>query len=229
MNWKIKACLQKLLSKSRIGDRVNHLNALMSKDYDFNFVDYHFKEVFRKIDLMNQHNGSTKKDKIALELGTGYFLIEPIILSLLGFKKIVTVDITPDLKFKAVKRQIKYLGNDKYLNKIKKNSVLNDIEQKRIFYNLEKAESLEKIFNICNIKYIAPYKLDDIEILNLNFDLIFSQVVLEHVPIDKLLDLFKYSKKWLKKTGLIIHVINFTIILQFQVCGVINLFQNLIF
>ena len=49
-----------------------------------------------------------KNDAIALKKGTRYSIISPILLSLLGFHKVITVDITEDIIFLTFKKQIKF-------------------------------------------------------------------------------------------------------------------------
>jgi len=212
LNWKVKAILQKMLSTSRIGDKINHLYGSMQKNYYSNGVRYGFKQLFFKLDSINSHQASFKDtpDKTALEIGTGYFIVQPIILRLLGWQKIITVDITRDVNFKAFKRQLEYLLHDPYISEIKKLSRLDSNEFNSIIQALKTSINLDLILKKCNITYLAPYNFEDIESYGIKFDLIFSQVVLEHIPPDELNKLFSYTKNWLKTGGYIIHIINFT-------------------
>lgn len=216
MNWKIKAFIQGLLSTSRIGDRINHLYGSLQKTYYPKGVDYNFQELFTKLRLIesfNNNNTSTDRNflnKNALEIGTGYFLVQPIVLKLLGWNKIVTIDITHDIFLRAVQRQLKLLLQDKYLLQIMKLSELDTSQFNDIVNKLKDANSLDHILKACNITYIAPYKFDDIQKDDMKFDFIFSKVVLEHIPPTVLSELFCYTKKWLNTGGKIVHIVNFT-------------------
>ena len=115
MNWKIKAILQKILSKSKLGDHLNHIPVTLNKNYHKNVVIYQTYECLRKFNLSST-NLSAKK--IALEIGTGYSLIASTVLSLLGFHEVITVDITYDIKFKTFKKQIHYLKSPELIKNI---------------------------------------------------------------------------------------------------------------
>ena len=207
MNWKVKALLQKILSKSRLGDRINHLHGSLKKNYYPDGVEYGVNELFLKLDHIadsefHPHN--------ALEIGTGYFLVQPIVLNLLGWKRIVTVDITRDVFDSALNEQKELLLHDKYLSKIKSRSSLQTEDFTRLINELRAVHSLDSILKLCDITYIAPYSFEDVDRLGITFDFIFSQVVLEHIPPPVLHELFFYTKKWLAMDGRIVHVVNFT-------------------
>ena len=48
MHWKIMATVQKILSTSKIGDKINHLSVLTNKMYQENIFIYQFYECLRK-------------------------------------------------------------------------------------------------------------------------------------------------------------------------------------
>ena len=194
-----------------MGDRINHLYGSLQKNYYSDGVKYGFNELFFKLDLINnfQPAFNSNLNKNALEIGTGYFIVQPIILKLLGWEKILTVDITRDINYKAVRRQLHYLLQDSYISKIKKLSTLDSYEFSNIVEVLKISKTLDHILEKCNIIYLAPYNFEDIEAYGIKFDFIFSQVVLEHIPQDILNKLFFYMKKWLKEDGYVVHIINF--------------------
>jgi len=172
LNWKIKAFIQNILSKSRVGDRINHLYGSMQKNYYTRGVDYGFKEIFLKLNLIDFNGKSSIFPRdAALELGTGYFLVQPIILSLLGWKKIFTVDITHDIFYKALKQQITLLCQEGYLDKIKKHSAFKPDEFDSLVIALKKLNSLSTILELLNITYIAPYKFEEVADYDIKFDL----------------------------------------------------------
>ncbi|WAC03768.1 hypothetical protein N7U66_10310 [Lacinutrix neustonica] len=111
MNWKVKAFLQKILSTTPLGDYLNHLPATLNRNHHYHVTLYQTHECVRKFSYCNIDLSS---HKTALEIGTGYSLVSSIILSLLGFQKIVTVDITKDIKFSTYKKQGYYLDHPKF-------------------------------------------------------------------------------------------------------------------
>jgi len=206
MNWKVKAIIQKVLSINKIGDQLNHTSALLNKKYHVNVFQYQTHECLRKI---NDCSIIIDKEATALEIGTGYSILSAIVLALLGFKKVVTVDITNDLKFSSFRKQVHYLDSSDFLKKLLLKSAYSkqDIEVK--IESIKKATSFKSLFNNLNIIYIAPYTFEDIEKECMSFNYITSQVVLEHVSPSILDTLFYKTKRWLASGGFIVHTINF--------------------
>ncbi|QBZ96850.1 methyltransferase domain-containing protein [Flavobacterium sangjuense] len=206
MNWKIKAGLQKLLALTKIGDRLNHIPATLDKKYHSNVVLYQTHECIRQFSYSNIDLSSPKT---ALEIGTGYSLISTVVLSLLGFQKIITVDITNDLKFSTFKKQVQHLENPENLEKIVAKSIFPVDVIKHKIKLIKEAKSFSALFDLLNITYVAPYTFEAIENESAAFDYITSLVVLEHVPPKILETLFEKTKKWLSKDGFCVHTINF--------------------
>lgn len=205
MDWRIKASIQKVLSSTRLGDKMNHSLITFNKDYHLNVVIYQCHEALRKFELTRMN---LRYDSVALEIGTGYSLISAITLALLGFSKVITVDITFDLRFKTFRKQIVHF-NDVQIAALSKHSRFSKLELKEKVQMIWKTSSLEELLKLLNIVYIAPYSFDDIEKHSIHFDYITSQVVLEHVPPQSLETLFKKTKQWLRPEGFGVHTINF--------------------
>ncbi len=207
MNWRIKAILQKVLSFSNIGNRINHLAVIYKKDYYKHVLQYQFYECIRKFKLSKIDLTNNKLN--ALEIGTGYSIVAPITLYLLGFDKIITVDISNDISLKSFKKQILHLYSKKQLNVLLKESIYTEIELINKIDKIISFNSLTEIFSFCNIIYIPNYNFDDIDTLGYNYDYIYSQVVFEHIQPKILVELFSKIKKWLKPKGQSVHTINF--------------------
>lgn len=208
MHWKIKASLQKILHFTRIGDQLNHIPATLQKDYHKNVCIYQAHECLRKFEETSIVF-TTEKETTALEIGTGYSLISPVLLYLLGFDRIVTVDISKDVAIKTFQKQIIHLEAAGFLDKIAKRSKFSLTEIKEKLQHIQSCETLEALFKCCHITYIPKYTLHDIERVCTTFDYICSQVVFEHIPPEFLHQLFKKMKVWLTPNGFSVHTINF--------------------
>jgi hypothetical protein len=209
MNWKLKAILQKILSQSRVGDKINHWNAASGKDYYPNGITYHFSEFFQKFRLVNNFTKESFPNRNALEIGTGYFMVEPLLLSLLGFKQVFTVDISKDVTLKTVRRTLDYLFTEKYLEEIKKHSSMSPEEIEKQIQMINQSHSLEELLRQSRIVYIAPYQSGELVLPDMRFDWIFSQVVFEHIPPQKLEKLFAVFQNSIADDGAMVHTINF--------------------
>lgn len=208
MHWKIKASLQKVLHFTKIGDQLNHIPATLNKSYHKNVCLYQFYECIRKFEAAQLEFHSNTK-KTALEIGTGYSLVAPVVLYLLGFDKIVTVDISKDVAIKTFQKQIQYLNNEELLQTIaeKGRFYLSEIKEK--LQHIQSFQTLKKLCAYCNILYIPKYTLSDIENAHNSYDYICSQVVFEHIPPAFLKKLFAKMKVWLTQNGCAVHTINF--------------------
>ncbi len=206
MNWKIKALIQKILSTTKLGDSLNHIPATLNKKYHYNVTFYQAHECIRKFSYCNI-DVSTKKT--ALEIGTGYSLISAIILSIIGFQKIITIDITKDIRFSSYKKQVHYLDHPEILKSIHSVSIFTEQEIISKINEIQKTKTLDSLFKLLNIKYIAPYTFSEVLTYAKEFDYISSQVVLEHVSPEILNDLFQFTKKTIHKDQFCVHTINF--------------------
>lgn len=208
MHWKIKASLQKVLHFTNIGDKLNHIPATLVKDYHKNVCLYQFYECMRKFEA-SQITLNETTEKFALEIGTGYSLISPVVLYLLGFDRVVTVDISKDVSLKTFKKQLHYLNNEKLLQIISKHGKFTVTDLKEKLQEIQTFQTLEKVLAYCNISYIPKYIVSDIDSTSTVFDYICSQVVFEHIPPAFLAQLFIKMKTWLSIEGRAVHTINF--------------------
>ena len=212
MHWKLKASLQKLLHFTKIGDKLNHIPATLKKDYHKNVCLYQAIECLRKFEeTQNQKSviSSGVEMETALEIGTGYSLISAVVLHLLGFDKIVTVDISRDVSIKTFRKEIQHIGHKDVLDRIATQSKFSLTEIKERVQQMETFQTLESLCEYCNIVYIPNYTLSDIEHESSSFDYICSQVVFEHISPAFLTELFKKMKVWLTENGVAVHTINF--------------------
>ncbi|AXG68140.1 methyltransferase domain protein [Kordia sp. SMS9] len=208
MHWKIKASLQKVLHFTKIGDQLNHIPATLRKAYHKNVCLYQFYECIRKFEASEIQFNANRETSV-LEIGTGYSFIAPVVLFLLGFDKIVTVDISKDVSIKTFQKQVQYLNDETLLQLLaeKGKRSLSDIQQKLV--EIESFQTLEKVTEYCHITYIPKYTLQAIEKVDTAFDYICSQVVFEHIPPEFLEKLFSKMKHWLTEDGCAVHTINF--------------------
>ena len=85
-------------------------------------------------------------DAIALKIGTRYSIISPILLSLLGFHKVITVDITEDIIFLTFKKQIKFLNQKKFVALLSQNSIYSKVVIEEKITKIAGISSLNEVF-----------------------------------------------------------------------------------
>ncbi|MGA1826353.1 MAG: hypothetical protein ACMUIP_16990 [bacterium] len=146
------------------------------------------------------------RDKVCLEVGSGWVLTHAIICHLLGAKRVIATDITPlvypPCLSKAVKQSIPYIIQDilsPFLDHSEIRARLDNLLSIKRF-NLDTLKKLK-------IEYIAPLDLAQ-ERTRIPVDFIYSFSVLEHACIDTIQSLLNNIVIDLKSGGTMIHCIH---------------------
>lgn len=146
------------------------------------------------------------KDRVCLELGSGWVLSHALLFYLLGAKKIYASDYIPLADLSALKIAIK----SSELSIIR--DILAPFEEHEILRKkLEKINSINKwtfeTLEQFNISYVAPVDLTTEKRFK-NIDFIFSLSVLEHISIDSLESLLHNLSTMMSATGSQFHFIH---------------------
>jgi hypothetical protein len=153
------------------------------------------------------------RDKVCLEVGSGWLLTHSLIFYLLGAKKVYATDIEalfqPQAVAKAIQSSIDWVVLDSLSAFEKRSSIqarlerLQSVEQ----YSIESLRDL-------GIEYIAPLDLSREPLHHYNHpdvskaDFIFSKSVLEHVPTDDVPLLLNNLEASLSDSGFMFHLIH---------------------
>lgn len=147
------------------------------------------------------------RDKICLEVGSGWLLTHALVFYLLGAKKVYTTDIEPLLQCQCVSKAISQAVNWSILD-----SLSNFEDRSVIKSRLDKLLSVKK-FSVetlrnFGIEYIAPFDLSRKLPIQEKLDFIFSKSVLEHVPVDDIAPLLENLADGLSENGFMFHLIH---------------------
>ncbi|MBN8568910.1 MAG: hypothetical protein J0M18_04720 [Ignavibacteria bacterium] len=152
-------------------------------------------------DNLKKFGSKSISDSVYYEIGAGYDMAIPISLSLLGFSKLICVDV----------RKLTFIDllNDT-LEKIKK---LNDaeirlsVEQKKIVFTKRNfSEALQKFFKI---DYRAPLDARRTNMKEGSINYSITNAVLEHIPEDILYDIMKETYRVLDTGGIMSNIIDY--------------------
>ncbi|MFN6464971.1 MAG: hypothetical protein RMZ41_024565 [Nostoc sp. DedVER02] len=147
------------------------------------------------------------RDKICLEIGSGWLLTHSLVFYLLGAKKVYATDVYPLLQpeniFKAVCKSVDWSILDS----------LSTFEDREIIHlRLKKLLSLKSLsveaLKELGIEYIAPIDLSQRMPTAERIDFIFSKSVLEHVPVDDVVPLLENLVSSLSEDGFMFHLIH---------------------
>ncbi|MEH2252038.1 hypothetical protein [Nostoc sp.] len=147
------------------------------------------------------------RDKICLEIGSGWLLTHSLVFYLLGAKKVYATDVYPLLQpeniFKAICKSVDWSILDS----------LSTFEDREIIgLRLKKLLSLKnlsvEVLQDLGIEYIAPIDLSQKLPSKEKIDFIFSKSVLEHVPVDDVVPLLENLVSGLSEDGFMFHLIH---------------------
>lgn len=210
MDWRVKALIQKVLSMTSGGDKLNHVGSLlMNPNYMKEKLGYHINEALIHMERLNKAGYCIGENDVSLELGTGYAIVESLTMILLGVKKVITVDITKDVKFSESLRYLE-MFSDIHVKNIASKSRYTESQIWEKLKELKLSEDMEDFLGRAGITYIAPYSIADLEPFYGEVTVCYSQVVFEHVPEPVMWEIFSESKKFLSSNGFHSHIVNLT-------------------
>ncbi|MEH2301573.1 MAG: hypothetical protein V7K88_21930 [Nostoc sp.] len=147
------------------------------------------------------------RDKICLEIGSGWLLTHSLVFYLLGAKKVYATDVYPLLQpeniFKAVCKSVDWSILDS-LSTFEDREIIHLRLKKLLSFKNLSVEVLQDL----GIEYIAPIDLSQKLPGSEKIDFIFSKSVLEHVPIDDIVPLLENLVSSLSEDGFMFHLIH---------------------
>ena len=141
-----------------------------------------------------------------LEIGTGWDLNVPLMMSLAGAKGITTIDVSKHLQFGHTRKPLPYFSElVPLLSDVCESSQEEMLRQVDLWH---RADSLEELCRIAGIRYLSPVSQDYHELPDKSFDLIYSTAVLEHIYSAKVAQFLSSSFRVLNYGGISSHVID---------------------
>ncbi len=146
------------------------------------------------------------RDRVCLEIGSGWTLSYALIFHLLGAKKVIATDISPLAQpsslSDAIHKAVPYIVRD---------TLSPFCDHSEIRARLDNLLSINRftfdVLNRIGIEYIAPIDLARNR-LNIPTDLVYSGSVLEYVPVDDISPLLANVVSDLRRGGIMIHCIH---------------------
>jgi len=188
INWKLKSLLYKIFSQLKLDKTLYFIQKYVTERSNV--------DIKPSVRLWNLHSENIKKHQIktVLEIGAGKSLEQNIFFSYFFNNSLeqTVIDIKKMIDFDLVNEASKQISELLNVQKLKSVS------------------SYDDLFNFYNIKYIAPYKTQNLIEEKKVFDLCISTTTLEHFSIRDLRTLFKDLGIVLKKGGYISAIIDYS-------------------
>lgn len=143
-----------------------------------------------------------------LEIGTGWVPVVPLLLHLMGAKRIITVDLNRHLQAELTLQVVPLLAD--CLEELQRRCGVSTRIMRTRLQSLLAAESVEDLFSRAGIEYRAPADAANTKIETGTIDIVYSNLVLEHVPQEVLLDIHSESLRLLAPDGVIWHNVDYS-------------------
>jgi SAM-dependent methyltransferase len=207
MNWRVKGVIQKVLSITPGGVRVNDwLQKTLGTNRDFS------GQLEAKVEdwgILVSHSdklGMALADRKLVEVGTGWFPTLPVCYSLAGAAVCATYDLNRHLNAEWTFRML--TGLEAFLDKIAQKAQVSRAVVGERYRRLRQTDTLEGLLAAARIDYHAPADASRTGLPDSSMDIVFSNSVLEHVPPGVIQAIFHESRRILKPGGLSIHSAN---------------------
>ena len=203
MHWKIKGCVQKVLSGvpggEYLNDRLQRIGGLrhFEQNVDSKLSDWKLTCQYLS-DVHFDIRGAT-----IVEVGTGWYPVLPICFSLAGAKCIQSYDIHRHINAKLTRRALGDLAP--HLDAIATICSAGPAEIRATYQQLLQAPDIDELLRLCRIEYHAPGDARKTGLPPDSVDLVYSNSVFEHVPGDAILEILRESRRILKPGGLALH------------------------
>lgn len=190
--------LKRLISKLPLGAQLLQLRRkvkakkAISEEKRLSNKDYYYSRSVKILEIFQRYSRVPLEQATAFEIGSGRFLIAPIGLSLLGFGKVITIDIrraVPDY----VQTVYKFYGKHKKRFGICR---VPKITEKFTEDNLD-----EILLRNFNVDYRAPYDAAHTDLPDNSVDFVFSQATFEYISVKVLQNIVKEAYRVLHGGG----------------------------
>ena len=198
MNFRYKAILQNIFSKMPLGEEANYVfqrhisRSLPVSDNEFIGRVSGFYERFQAW----QRAGVTTNSYF--EFGSGWDLIAPLTFRFLGFQRLICVDLRTLIRPELIRHTLQTFHRLRH-------QLPFDVPDFKIPLKLT-TDTLQQEFQI---EYRSPVDAAHTDIAADSIDIIFSNNVLEHVPLSSILPIFQECCRTLKPGGLCDFVIDY--------------------
>jgi len=203
MKWQYKLLIRSFFpflpfqsSLRRIKRRLVPLNKVNARGV----LEYGLK----MIDLLKVENFDLK-GKTALELGTGWEPLIPLLLRCAGCEKVITVDLHKLLEIISCKRVAEFILEEKDLISSLTGTKPQNIEE---FIRSISFQNITEFLKTSSIEYFSPCDARSLPLKNNMIDLVVSNNVLEHIPPEILKDILAEFHRVLHNEGKMYHQVD---------------------
>lgn len=205
MNWKLRFILSAIYRNMPFHRNIRHyIRKKRRPRWSSGTHGWALHHALKQISMLREA-GIHPKDKIVLEIGTGWSPIAPIIYSLAGVKSITTIDIDYCLSEDAflvalagIAKNAELVANSMGVSKDKIEQTLRSLRGK----------SMDKALLAMNIEYCPDCNILKNFYPDYKYDIICSRAVLEHIEEKLITNIMDKCRELIADNGTILHIID---------------------
>lgn len=155
--------------------------------------------------------GYNPADKTFFEVGTGRVPLVPLSYWLMGAKSIITIDLNPYIKDELIRESLEYISknSDEILKAF--GNFIDEIRLEELLrFHVRLPFRRDSFLDLCQIKYIAPGDATKTGLKENSIDFHTSNVVLEHIPPNVLIEILEEGNRIISNDGLFVHEIDYS-------------------
>jgi len=208
VDWRVKGIVQGVLARTPGGMSLNSLlqrtvggRRHLSRHIDAKVVNDWMVHVAHLRDLGFALDGST-----LVEVGTGWLPVLPLCFSLAGVSRCFTFDLNRHLSPRALIQTLRHL--ERHVPGIGAAAGRPESLVRKRFGELMAFQDAEGLLRAAGIEYVAPGDATRTTLPDRSVDLVLSNSVLEHVPMDVLDALMRETQRILTRHGIALHSVD---------------------
>lgn len=204
MDWRVKGLLQKAFSMAPGGVRLNtQLQHVFGSLRDFDgHIAGKISDWATTMGYLSNVGFRVSGARL-MEIGTGWHPALPLCFILAGAHSIATFDI---VRLLGEKETFRLLGSlEMYVPRIAELAGENAATVHARLMELRRTRNLAELLSMSRIEYFAPADGRATGLKPASIDLVYSNSVLEHIPLEVISGLMEESFQVLKPGGLVLH------------------------
>jgi SAM-dependent methyltransferase len=200
VHWQIKAFTQLALAYIPGGERINHLLQRANKRHTANYYRGRITGLTSMIAKYLNVEGKT-----IVEVGSGWDVINALILYWMGAKVVYTYDHVAHARISLIRTLIQEMNA--LVDEVASVTSLPPAVLRERARRLAASNDLHALFEAADIHYVAPGDAAHTGLPDHSVDILYSYAVLEHVPETVIDEVTAEAKRILKPGGIAFHEI----------------------
>jgi SAM-dependent methyltransferase len=205
MNWRLKSALFRLLAAAPFGEALDRRRRTRAAALAVD-ISLHLTPALKMLRRLAEMRGFSPTGRVTLEIGAGWNPVYGVLLSLLGARRVILLDIRPYLTYAGFRQVL--AQTEPRLPEIAAATGAPADDLRARWRALHDARDLAGLLAAGRLEILAPASASAVPLADGELDLYYSTCVLEHIPEADLPALHRETARLLAPGGLVYHIID---------------------